>query len=83
MAVLTKNPRVISVQAENNHVLLLEFANGEKKHFDVSPYIGKGIFSPLSDESFFRRVTVFLGSIQWPNGADLCPDTLYLDSTSV
>lgn len=83
MAVLTKNPRVISVQAENYHVLLLEFANGEKKHFDVSPYIGKGIFSPLSDESFFRRVTVFLGSIQWPNGADLCPDTLYLDSTSV
>jgi hypothetical protein len=77
------NPRVKSVKAENDHNLLLEFANGEKKRFDVSPYIGKGVFAPLSDESFFRRVTVFLGSIRWPNGADLCPDTLYLDSISV
>ncbi len=77
------NPRVKSVKAENDHNLLLEFANGEKKRFDVSPYIGKGVFAPLSDESFFRKVTVFLGSIQWPNGADLCPDTLYLDSISV
>ena len=77
------NPRVKSVKAENDHNLLLEFANGEKKRFDVSPYIGKGVFAPLSDESFFRRVTDFLGSIRWPNGADLCPDTLYLDSTSV
>ena len=58
-------------------------ANGEKKRFDVSPYIGKGIFAPLSDETFFRKVRVFLGSIQWPNGADLCPDTLYLDSMPV
>lgn len=77
------NPRVKSVKAENDHNLLLEFANGEKKRFDVSPYIGKGVFAPLSDESFFRKVTVFLGSIQWPNDADLCPDTLYLDSTSI
>ena len=68
------NPRVKSVKAESNYVLLLEFSNGEKKRFDVSPY---------SDESFFRKVKVFLGSIQWPNGADLCPDTLYLDSIPV
>ena len=48
-----------------------------------APYVGIGVFAPLSDESFFRRVKVFLGSIQWPNGADLCPDTLYLDSISI
>lgn len=77
------NPRVKSVKPENNYTLLLEFSNGEVKRFDVSPYIGKGVFAPLSNESFFRRVRVFLGSIQWPNGADLCPDTLYLDSLSI
>ena len=71
------------MKAENGYVLLLEFDNGERKRFDVSPYIGKGGFAPLSDVSFFWRVKVFLGSIQWPNGADLCPDTLYLDSISV
>ena len=77
------NPRVKSVKPENNYTLLLEFSNGEVKRFDVSPYIGKGVFAPLSDESFFRRVRVFLGCIQWPNGAHLCPDTLYLDSLSI
>ncbi len=77
------NPRVKSVKVESNYVLLLEFSNGEIKRFDVAPYIGKGIFAPLADESFFRRVKVFLGSIQWPNGADLCTDTLYLDSESI
>ena len=77
------NPRVKTVQAENGNSLLLEFTNGEKRRFDVSPYIGKGVFAPLTDETFFRRVNVFLGSIQWPNGADLCPDTLYLDSVSI
>lgn len=77
------NPRVKSVKPESNYILLLEFSNGEVKRFDVAPYIGKGVFALLSDETFFRRVKVFLGSIQWPNGADLCPDTLYLDSLSV
>lgn len=57
------NPRVKAVKAENNHILLLEFANAEKKRFDVSPYIGKGIFASLSDEPFFRREAVFFGSI--------------------
>ncbi len=77
------NPRVKSVKAESNYVLLLEFSNGEKKRFDVSPYIGKGVFAPLSDESFFRNVNVFLGSIHWPKGADHCPDTLYWDSIAI
>jgi hypothetical protein len=26
-------------------------------------------------------VKLFLGSIQWSNGADFCPDMLYLDSS--
>lgn len=35
-------PTVIKVIPENNYVLLLEFNNGEKKQFDVKPYI-KGL----------------------------------------
>ena len=74
------NPRVIYVKPEQNFTLLITFNNGEVKRFDVKPYLSTGIFKELQDLSLFNSVKPFLGSIQWANGVDLCPDTLYLDS---
>lgn len=74
------NPRVINVKPEQNFSLVLTFSNGEVKRFDVNPYLGIGIFKELKDLSVFNSVKPFLGSIQWSNGLDLCPDTLYLES---
>jgi len=74
------NPRVINVKPEQNYSLLLTFNNGEVKRFDVKPYLEIGIFKQLKDLSVFNSVKPFLGSIQWVNGVDLCPDTLYMDS---
>ncbi len=75
------NPRVKQVYPNGNYTLMLIFDNGEKGVFDVSPYLEKGIFSQLKDKRVFNSVRPFLGSIQWGNGLDLCPDTLYLDSS--
>jgi hypothetical protein len=77
------HPRVINVKPENNYMLRLWFTNGEERCFDVKPYLGEGIFRELEDISVFNSVRPFLGSIQWVNEADLCPDTLYLDSQPV
>jgi hypothetical protein len=74
------NPRVVDVKPEADYMLRLWFTNGEIKRFDVKPYLEKGIFKELKDLSVFNSVKSFLGSIQWINEADLCPDTLYLDS---
>jgi len=74
------NPRVMNVKPEQNFKLLITFNNGEKKSFDVKPYLEIGIFRELQDVSLFNSVKPFLGSIQWANGVDLCPDTLYLES---
>lgn len=32
-----------------------------------------GIYAPLADPAFFARVTLALGVVTWPNGADLDP----------
>jgi hypothetical protein len=74
------NPRVVSVKPESNYMLLLSFTNGEVRRFDVKPYLDYEVFQPLKDERMFCSVKPFVGSIQWANEADLCPDTLYLDS---
>ena len=74
------NPRVTNVHPEKNFNLLITFSNGEIKRFDVKPYLGIGLFKELNDLSLFNSVKPFLGSIQWANGLDLCPDTLYLES---
>tara|TARA_E500000178_G_C16946469_1_gene719071 strand:+ start:411 stop:683 length:273 start_codon:yes stop_codon:yes gene_type:complete len=38
-----------------------------------------GVFAPLLEDAFFQQVQVAeeLGTIVWPNGADVCPDVLY------
>jgi hypothetical protein len=77
------NPRIIDVKPENNYMLLLYFSNKEIRRFDMKPYLDTGIFRDLKNESLFNSVKPVLGSIQWANEADLCPDTLYLDSDPV
>jgi hypothetical protein len=74
------NPRIAKVKATDNFNLVLTFTNGEVKIFDVKPYLDKGMFSELCDNNQFNSVRCVLGSIQWSNGLDLCPDTLYEES---
>ena len=74
------NPRVIEVRANEDYTLSLEFENGERKVYDVRPLLDFGVFRELKNLSYFKQVRPFMGSVSWPNGQDICPDTLYLDS---
>ena len=64
-----------------NRKLNLTFADGLNAVVDMDRVISRysGIFSELLDDQYFRqvRVDLELGTIVWPNGADICPDVLY------
>lgn len=77
------NPRVKQVKPGPDYTLVLTFSNGEIRVFDMKPYLDIGIFRELRDLSLFNSVRAFFGSIQWRNEQDLCPDTLYEESTRV
>ncbi|RIZ54471.1 DUF2442 domain-containing protein [Vibrio sp. PID23_8] len=77
------NPSVVSVQPSDDYTLIVSFDNSETKIFDVSPYLDKGIFQELKDVSYFKRVSVAFGSVEWPNEQDFSYDTLYLLGNSV
>ena len=77
------NPEVTNVRPEKNYTLHLWFTNGEEGVFDVKPYLNFEVFQALREEEMFNTVRPFLGTIQWANEADLCPDTVYLDSVKI
>ena len=76
-------PRIKAVKAQDDYKILLTFTNDELKIFDMKPYINKGFFKQLQDRNYFNTVKPFMDSIQWKNGQDLCPDTLYVDSQTI
>jgi hypothetical protein len=77
------NPFVESVEPQDNYRLLLTFENGEKRIFDVKPYLSMRVFMPLRKTALFKTVRVVSGSIEWRGEIDLSYDTLYLESTPV
>ncbi len=74
------NPRITAVKPEKGYRLVLSFTNGETRIFDMKPYLNIGLFEQLKNEAMFTSVRCALGTVQWQNGLDLCPDTLYEDS---
>ena len=74
------NPRVADVVANKDFTITVTFTSGEIGIFDVRPYLDMGIFRELKDWCLFRTAKPFMGTVQWVNEQDLCPDTIYLES---
>ena len=71
---------VVEVRPLGGHRLQLRFEDGVEGTVDLEGMIRfTGVFAPLRDESEFAKVRVDpeLGTVVWPNGADLDPDVLY------
>ena len=67
----------------DNYNLILTFENGEKRQFDMNPFLDKGIFKELRDLSIFNSVKISFDTIQWDNEADLDPEILYTLSKKI
>jgi hypothetical protein len=71
---------IVAVQPLEEYKLLLRFEDGVEGIVDVSQLVEfSGVFAPFKDLSFFNQVQLNpeLGTIAWPNEADLDPDVLY------
>lgn len=77
------NPRVIKVTANEDFTLLVEFDSDETRRFDMSAYLGRGVFKKLKDVTLFKAAHVAHGTVVWAEGLDIAPETLYVDGTAV
>jgi|HubBroStandDraft_6_1064221.scaffolds.fasta_scaffold1324844_1 hypothetical protein len=71
---------IVAAKAIGDYRLHLRFEDGVEGVVDLAPHLSfRGIFEPLRDPAYFAevRVDAGLGTVVWPNGADLDPDVLY------
>lgn len=74
--------RLTSVLALPDARLRVSFVDGvmgevDMRAFLASPRVDGSVFEALRDPQVFERVTLVLGAVSWPNGADLAPDAMY------
>ncbi|MEI7423310.1 MAG: DUF2442 domain-containing protein [Prolixibacteraceae bacterium] len=76
-------PAVKNVKPIENYNLILIYENGEKRQFDMKPFLNKGIFKELKEVAKFNTVKVCFDAIEWENKADLDPEVLYEQSICI
>jgi Protein of unknown function (DUF2442). len=80
MTVKTKMIRVTEVKPLDGFSLQLRFNDGAERVVDLAGELWGPVFEPLkADPDLFRQVRVDeeMGTIVWPNGADMDPDVLH------
>lgn len=76
-------PDAIAVSVQPDYCLLVTFDNGEKRLFDVKPYLDFKPFRELRSKTLFNTVKPAGLSIEWIHGQDICPDELYYKSVPI
>ena len=65
------------------YTLELIFNNGEKRVFDFSSLLDKGVCSKLRDMDYFKNFKVDAFSVDWNNEIGFAPEFLYENSAAL
>ncbi len=78
-------PAIVKVEPVRDNALILLYETGERKKFDVSPYIKGSWFGKLADFSYFSTVHLLPNGsgIEWADGQDIAPHELYENSEEI
>ncbi|MEX1255956.1 MAG: DUF2442 domain-containing protein [Dehalococcoidia bacterium] len=70
---------VVRVEVIKPFVLEVTFEDGTQRSVDVEQLLFGEVFEPLRDPDLFAQASVdpVLGTVVWPNGADLSPEYLH------
>lgn len=74
---MTFLPSVVRARHESDFRIRLTFNDGLEALVDFERWLEGPIFEPLRSPGYFSRFFVEGGTVGWPNGADVAPETLY------
>ena len=72
-------PKLREAKYRRDYCIWLKFADGVEGEVNLEPELWGEVFQPLRDKARFAEfhLDAELGTIVWPNGADLAPEFLY------
>jgi hypothetical protein len=77
---MRSTPLLIEATPREGYTVHVRFDDGTSADVDLSYLAGYGgVFEPLRELNYFHRLRADreLGTIVWPNDADIAPETLY------
>lgn len=74
------HPKVKAVRAVDDHTLIVQFDNSQKKKYDIRPLLEMKMFRPLKDPELFKSVQVEQGgyAVAWNNEIDISEHELWV-----
>lgn len=70
-------PQVVDARYRDGFRIRLRFSDGVEGVVDFRDWLNGPMFEPLLDPDYFQRFFIDGGTVVWPNGADIAPETLY------
>ncbi len=70
-------PVVIQAEYRGGYTIHLTFNDGVETTMDFAEWLEGLVFEPLKEVDYFQRFFLDGGTVAWPNGADIAPETLY------
>lgn len=75
---MTRMPAVVRAEHRGGYRIHLVFNDGSCGTVDFSQWLGAGpVFEPWRDPAYFAQFALEGGTVAWPNGADIAPETLH------
>ena len=70
-------PAVVLAEYRGDFKIRVLFNYGVDGTIDFTDWLTGPVFEPLKDRGYFERFFVGGGTVAWPNGADIAPETLH------
>ncbi len=70
-------PTVVRAEYRGRFRIRVIFTDGVDAVVDFYDWLDGPVFEPLKDARYFSHFLIDGGTIAWPNGADIAPETLY------
>jgi uncharacterized protein DUF2442 len=70
-------PTVIEAEYRGGYLIKLTFNDGVEETIDFAQWLDGPVFEPLKDVGYFQSFFLDGGTVAWPNGADIAPETLH------